>query len=149
MKTIVTEHVHGFSNSHLRIPFAYAQTKCGHGVKSEQRPKPAPAGYVPDPTLPGTPCFGYEDILPAIGAEVECERCDWQVTSIAQLKTAIAAGIVSHSRADRHWAGRIHVYRYDKTSPTGVMHLLSLDETPEACAVLRGGLSPLSPTERR
>ena len=34
-------------------------------------------------------------------------------------------------------------------SPTGALLLLTVEETPEVAAMLRGQLSPLSPTERR
>lgn len=68
-----------------------------------------------------------------------------------ELEAAIAQGIISHSRAARFGdPNRVDVYQYDKESPTGVRHFMSLyPEDAEAMALLRRGLSPLSPTERR
>jgi hypothetical protein len=96
----------------------------------------------------------------AIGSEVACEDCTRQEKAVEILRAGLAAGIVSHTRADRNEyaaayrrkAGQhaqITVYRYDSKSPTGVLALCGVEETEEVKALLRGALSPLSPTESR
>jgi hypothetical protein len=85
-----------------------------------------------------------------LGAVVICNYCKADRESLTQIAEAIKAGIVSHSRASRFGDhDTCCVYRYDSKSPTGVLHLASCDFTPEADALLRGGLSALSPTESR
>lgn len=85
-----------------------------------------------------------------VGEEIACEWCASYAADLATLRAALAAGIVSHSRAgDRLARGSVHVYQYEPKSPTGVILLVTLTETPEVIALLRGGLSPLSPTEPR
>lgn len=68
---------------------------------------------------------------------------------LEELREHVAAGIVSHSRASRFSQGYLDIYRRATDSPTGVFHLMSIKDCPEAAAILRGGLSPLSPTEPR
>lgn len=164
MKTTVTQIKLGLTNEH-RFPFATAQLACGHGAACELRPMRAKCyscgnaleavGHV----LPKCACGHYSatemdlpnahnaaDQITKIGDVVDCERCDWQAKGLAELKMLIASGTLSHSR----WRnGSVHGYRYEPTSPTGVLIAVTLDETPEALALLRGGLSPLSPTEPR
>jgi hypothetical protein len=86
----------------------------------------------------------------AVGQELECFWCVEYTRALAELRDALAAGIVSHSRAgDRLSRGSVHVYRRESKSPTGVRLLVTIQETAEVLALLRGGLSPLSPTEAR
>lgn len=112
----------GISNSVLRMPYAFAWLDCGHSAKE------AP-----------------------VGTQVDCPRCHQQVAAVAELRAALAIpGLVSHTRM-RPWCGenQVHVYRHAPESPTGVLHLLTVEDGPEVQALLRGGLSPLSPTEPR
>jgi len=70
--------------------------------------------------------------------------------SLDDLRAAIAAGIITHSRA-RSWCRQnlIYVYQRNPESPTGVTLYETFPESAELDSILRGGLSPLSPTERR
>ena len=70
--------------------------------------------------------------------------------TLAELIDAKQSGLISHTRAgDRLYRGTILVYRHDSTSPSMVRLLGVVADTPEATAILRGSLSPLSPTEAR
>ena len=69
---------------------------------------------------------------------------------LGALRQAVAEGRVSHSRAGTGlYRGALLVYEHKPESPTGVLLLCAVDDTPEAAAILRGPLSPLSPTEPR
>lgn len=89
----------------------------------------------------------------AIGETVHCEECVHQARGVFLLKAALAAGVVSHTRAQANGrdqlTGRLAVYRREPTSPTGVYSVCGVEETDEVRALLKGGLSPLSPTEGR
>jgi len=71
---------------------------------------------------------------------------------VADLKEILetAGKFISYTRY-RNWCGQgvIYVYRYDTGSPSGVSLLASYPDRPEITNLLRGGLSPLSPTEPR
>lgn len=68
----------------------------------------------------------------------------------AALESALAAKRVAYTRAgDRLYRGLIMVYGHDNTSPTEVVLLCVVEDTPEIAALLRGPLTPLSPTEPR
>lgn len=88
----------------------------------------------------------------AIGETVHCDECAHDERAMVILRDALAKGVVSHSRANRNGrdelTGSITVYRREPTSPTGVYSLCGMTETPEVRALLKDGLSPLSPTER-
>lgn len=69
---------------------------------------------------------------------------------VETLRGLLAGGGISHSRAGRGVHDHtIWVYRYDTMSPSGFMLAGGFDDRPEITALLRGGLSPLSPTEAR
>lgn len=73
-----------------------------------------------------------------------------QTEKLAALPALIDAGKVSHTRAgERLFRGATLIYLHDKQSPTGCTLWHAIDDCPELDALLRGGLSPLSPTERR
>ena len=111
---------HSRDNSPWRLPVAWAVLDCGHTAKEQP-----------------------------VASAVECTDCDRQAEGLAKLREAIAAGSISHSRASRFMPGRIDVYRHAPDSPTGVFHFITVDDTPEAAEILRGGFAPLSPTEAR
>ena len=70
--------------------------------------------------------------------------------TLDELIVAISQGKISHTRF-RSWCrvGVVYVYERDLTSPTGVQLWGSFDEdTPGLDVILKGGLSPLSPTEK-
>lgn len=76
---------------------------------------------------------------------------------LEKIKTAIAAGIIRHTRFRpcrlAEGGGDVYVYQRDTTSPTGVTLFASVENTPEAKAffdsLIGTGLSPLSPSENR
>lgn len=129
------------NNRYHPWPVAWLQLECGHSAKA---------------VLFEEKDSAHDDfnhrVLP--GDQVECERCDWQVRNLAELR-AEGAARYSHSRF-RHndsrgfGPGSLYVYERDRTSPTGCKLWLTLDDTPEAAEALRqAGSSPLSPTEGR
>ena len=63
------------------------------------------------------------------------------------VKGAIERGEVAHTRMRRIGGPVVCVYGRDVNSPTGVTCLAILDDDSETASILRGGLSPLSPTE--
>lgn len=65
-----------------------------------------------------------------------------------ELRDALAAGLVSHTRAgDRLHRGSVLVYTPADT-PSGVVLLGVVPDSPEFADLLRGQACPLSPTER-
>lgn len=79
-----------------------------------------------------------------VGAEVECAHCDRKVTALKELAELVAKNALHHTR----WRnGSIYCYRREPTSPSGVLLACSVEDCPEANALLTGSLSPLSPTE--
>ena len=70
-----------------------------------------------------------------------------QSERLENVRAAIARGEVTHSRARRVGGPVICVYKRDHESPTGCTLLHILDDNAATAEVLRGCLSPLSPTE--
>jgi hypothetical protein len=120
----VVGHHHGIANDYFRSPYRLSKLECGHIQKDAE-----------------------------VGEVIQCQECVWYACSLFQLKAALAAGVVSHTRANRNGldqlTGSITVYRYEPTSPTGVYSVCGIEETDEVRALLKGGLAPLSPTEPR
>lgn len=87
---------------------------------------------------------------PALGTEIDCPACEQFQKDLTELRRVVASGIVSHSRS-KPFCGRnrILVYRYDDSSPSGFFLVLGIEERPEVLEILKGHLSPLSPTEKR
>lgn len=66
-----------------------------------------------------------------------------------ELETAITEGRVSHTRAgDGCWRTNVWIYGYETGSPTGVVLLGAVTDTPEFAPLLKRQFSPLSPSER-
>ena len=67
-----------------------------------------------------------------------------------EVRAMVEAGRVSHTRAGSGcWRDVIHVYGRDDASPSGFGLIGATCEQHAERAGLRGGLSPLSPTEAR
>ena len=106
-----------------------------------------PGGYG-DPAAHGGRCSGcWSTFTQAIGRSFDALASSYRLDhQVATLRALLAQGGISHSRSRYH---AIHVYRYDSASPSGFMLAGSFDDRPEITNLLRGGLSPLSPTEAR
>lgn len=120
----------GVSNSWLATKFTLLKLSCGH-YANWSRP-------------------GHDGSnLPT---EFECDVCGDIAETIKRFR---AIESVVHTRAVPHYdqCGNttyytVNVYKLDKTSPTGVCRAMSLADIPEYAEILKGSLSPLSPTER-
>ena len=90
-----------------------------------------------------------QDRLLKVGDVVDCETCSSNVV-IMQKLLDLDFSIVSHARFDTRFGGQYHIYRRDTTSPTGVMHVLTVPATPEFDAALTNKrIATMSPTEGR
>jgi hypothetical protein len=70
-----------------------------------------------------------------------------RLVEVEELTELLATQPVTHTR---YRNGHIYVYVRDDSSPTGVMCAgRAFDDCPEINALLRNGLAPLSPTEKR
>jgi hypothetical protein len=168
MKTTITRMVKGYSNSALVIPYVYAVLACGHAAKVELIPYTyrcikcdrehfsspnkgfqcecgggiGAIVFTPDP-------HNDAHIVTKIGDVIECGSCDNQQQAVSILRQAIADRSLHHTRA-KSWCGsnQIHAYKLDPTSPSNFFLVVSVEDTPEVQAMLKGTLAPLSPTER-
>lgn len=162
----ITRIMEFFRADWSRSHWAYAKTDCGHSAEVVLKP------HVVECTKCGTQFDqgsekknGYcdacgngstvyvltrdahkaEDRITTVGDAVECPTCGHYQVAITKLR-ALDHSTVSHTR-ERN--SQIYVYLYDTASPTGVSLGFSIDNTKEALSLLRGSLSPLSPTEKR
>ena len=138
----VTGIVKTHTNGGYPIPVAYLTLECGHSHKPLMRSDAFELAHVDSNHIAGP------------GAMLGCAECRHYQAALERLR-ALNPSEVSHSRF-RHndsrgfGPGRYYVYARDPKSPTGCHLLMSIDDTPEAVAVLRRmGASPLSPTEKR
>ena len=98
--------------------------------------------FIPDAEKP-------QDRLLTVGDVVDCETCSSNVVVMQRLLD-LDFSIVSHARFDTRFGGQYHIYRRDTTSPTGVMHVLTVPATPEFDAALTNKrIATMSPTEGR
>jgi hypothetical protein len=130
-----------WSNGALRWELAWAVfAGCGHSVDAVKREHQATRAAHDDANLVLRP-----------GDTAECDRCPG-AEEIAEAVAFTKAPGFAHSRF-RHddsrgfGPGSVFFYVRDPKSPTGVLCELSMSGSPELMAALRGGTSPLSPTE--
>lgn len=162
----ITSIQEGFRQDWSRSHWAYAKLDCGHSAEVVLKPHVVECakckaqydqgsekkrGYC-DACGNGSTFYVLtrdahkaEDRITSVGDEIECATCGYYQAALTKLR-ALDLSTVSHSR-ERN--SQIHIYLYDRTSPTGVSLGLSIDNTKEALSFLRGGRSPLSPTEKR
>ena len=89
-----------------------------------------------------------EDRLTQVGDTQACATCEQHDKDAQRLRDLTEP--VFLARYSKRWAGQYHLYRRDETSPTGVMHVMTVARTPEIDKILREkSISPLSPTEGR
>lgn len=93
------------------------------------------------------------DIVTRAGDVVECKRCPIDAEMRDKMRAALLSPDLSHTR---YRNGSVYAYRFDASSPTGVLVAAGCPETiyrsleAELRGRVHGGsLSPLSPTERR
>lgn len=165
MKAVVVEIIKTYTNKG-GWPIAYATLDCSHGAKItfiEDKGTCLKCGLHQDIGYPakrksckcGNRSFSNLESpnphnerhrITRIGDEIDCVQCDQKAQALIELKKAIKSGHISHTRYKR---GYVHVYKYDKDAPKGVLLLLSVEECPELNSILKGPLAPLSPTEPR
>jgi len=164
MNTTVTGIQLGFSNT-ARFPYALAKLACGHlghvrlvprlyacakcGGEVAQEEDDNSVKY-----CCGTSHFHFKklpnahdeaDRVTKVGDAFECVECDRDAEQTAWLKNPANLAGIHHTRARYN---SIYLYRLDPTSPSGFMLVRGVSATKEHEALLRGSLSPLSPTER-
>ena len=89
-----------------------------------------------------------EDRLTQPGEVQVCSTCSRHSSDIERLRSLSEP--VFRARYSERWGGQYHLYRRDETSPTGVMHIMTVSATPAIDELLREKrISPLSPTEDR
>lgn len=166
MNTTVTKIVHSFTFT-TNSPVCWAECACGHTVDvkllgnvgrctrcgweqylNENGGTTCPCGNNSWNILRMSDAHNPRHQITKMGDTVDCVRCTQYATALEKLKAALAGAVrITHTRCRR--AGRIDIYQYDATSPTGCILFMSIDETPEVNSLLTGGLAPLSPTEKR
>jgi hypothetical protein len=164
----ITSFEQGYSSSGI-IPYVSALLDCGHvssvvlkpyrGVccQCHREQELARAGraticacgrsmftiiYTPEPHNPA-------DRITAIGDTIECERCASIARDIVWLES-LDTETVQHARF-KMWCGvaQYHFYKRDSKSPSGVMLIGSVEQTPAIDKLLAAKrISPLSPTEQ-
>ncbi len=110
--------------------------------------KPAYSTAVPMPYVPPT-----QEQIAADNTAAIADYAAVMDSAIPAMREALMRSDLSHTRQKR---GFVHAYRYDTSSPTGVMLICSLEVSRYDALmedmrglVPAGALSPLSPTEAR